>query len=235
MRIALLSNNREPLLGYQIAELLKQNTAIHAILMDSKVMSDKDLQIFQERTAGHFPEIPLHQFAKEGIPFYFVDDHRSPITAALVARLNIDLLINAGTPRILTNTILRAPRVGVVNCHPGLLPQFRGCTCVEWAVYLDEQIGNTVHFMTEGIDEGPIVLQEGLTFRRTDTYVDVRVKVYQHALHLLAKGVRRIVDEGLSVKQLPAQGSGRYFKVIESKVMEEVVQKLALGRYAYQR
>lgn len=56
-----------------------------------------------------------------------------------------------------------------MNCHPGLLPKFRECTCVEWAVYLDEEVGNTVHFMNEKIDEGPIIVQEALHFKKMTT------------------------------------------------------------------
>ena len=59
----------------------------------------------------------------------------------------IDLLVNAGTPRILKSNLLKAPSIGVINCHPGILPDFRGCTCVEWAIYLDQPIGNTVHLI----------------------------------------------------------------------------------------
>src|SRR5439155_416003 len=144
-------------------------------------------------------------------------------------------LVNAGTPRILGPEMLGASTVGVVNCHPGLLPRFRGCTCVEWAVYLDEEVGNTVHFMNERIDEGPIVLQEALNFTKNDTYVDVRVKVYEHGHRLLARGVAKIIAENLRPEKLEPQRDGRYWDVIGRDKMDEVLRKLAAGAYAFQR
>jgi len=235
MRVGFLSTIDVPFLGYFIREFTQQGVPISAIVLDAKLQGAKDKRIHEERTAGRLPPIPLEEFESLHIPFYFVANHSSKVTADLVRDLSLDLLVNAGTPRILKTDILRAPSIGVVNCHPGLLPKFRGCTCVEWAIYLDEQVGNTVHFMSEGIDEGPIVLQEGLVFGEKDTYVDVRVKVYEHANRLLARGVKKIAEESLTPKDLPPQGQGRYFKVIDDEKMELVLEKVRFGKYAYQR
>jgi methionyl-tRNA formyltransferase len=235
MRVGVLSSLTEPLLGYQLRELLNQGIQIDAVLLDSKETSEKDLRLFTERTAGQLPPIPLHQFETHSIPFHFLEDHRSDATVQLVKDLRLDLLVNAGTPRILKSVILHAPRLGIVNCHPGLLPRFQGCTCVEWAIYLDEQVGSTVHFMNESIDAGPIILQEGLFFDPGDTYVDVRVKVYRHANHLLARGVRKVLDQRLAPSTMPAQAPGTYFDVIDGEKMQEVVRKLQEGRYRFQQ
>lgn len=235
MRVGFLSAIDAPFLSYLIHEFRQQNIPISAVLLDAKLWSEKDYRIYEERTAGRLPPIPLDAFEALHIPFYFVANHSSKLTADLVRELSLDLLVNAGTPRILKTDILNAPSVGIVNCHPGLLPQFRGCTCAEWAVYLDEQVGNTIHFMNEEIDAGPIVLQEGLTFDKKDTYVDVRVKVYEHGNQLLAKGVKMLIVEGLLPSKLPPQTEGRYFGVIETAPMQRVIEKLSQGEYAFQR
>ena len=233
--MGLLSAIEAPLLGYIVRELVRECVPIDGIILDSKPESQKDRRIHQERTADRLPPVPLEEFEGLHVPFYFVADHSSKATAGLVRVLSLDLLVNAGTPRILGPEMLDAPSVGVVNCHPGLLPAFRGCTCVEWAIYLDEQVGNTVHFMNERIDEGPIVLQEGLIFTRRDTYVDVRVKAYEHGHRLLARGVAKIIAEGLRPEKLEPQPVGRYWGVIDPDKMDEVMGKLARGGYAFQR
>ena len=234
MRVGLLSTLDAPFLGYIIREFIKLNISISSIILDAKMQDPKDHRIHEERTGSRLPPLPLDRFESLTIPFYFVTSHSSGITEDLVRKLKLDLLVNAGTPRILKPTILNAPTIGIVNCHPGLLPQFRGCTCVEWAIFLDEQIGNTVHFMNEGIDEGPIVLQEGLTFNKCDQYIDVRIKVYEHGNALLAKGVKKIIPEGLTPCNLPPQGKGRYFEVVPPDKMGKVLEKLERGEYAYQ-
>jgi methionyl-tRNA formyltransferase len=234
MRVGLLSTIDAPLLGYIVPQIYRERVPNDAIIHDPKPQSRKDRRVHQERTADRLPPIPLEEFEAQHIPF-FVADHSSKATAGLVRALSLDLLVNAGTPRILGPEMLDAPSVGVVNCHPGLLPRFRGCTCVEWAIYLDEQVGNTVHFMNERIDEGPIVLQEDLVFTPRDTYVDVRVKAYEHGHRLLARGVTKIIAEGLRPEKLEPQPVGRYWGVIEPDKMDEVMGKLARGGYAFQR
>lgn len=234
LRLGVLSVLDAPLLGYLLKALMDHGVPISAVLLDSKGRADKGRQLFQERTQGAFPAIPLWEFEQAQIPFFFVQNHNAPETQRLVKSLSLDLLLNGGTPRILKADLLRAPTLGVLNCHPGLLPQFRGCTCVEWSVYLDEPVSNTVHFMDEGIDCGPIVMSEPVTLSRSDDYVGVRIKVYRHNLDLMARGVKKILQGNLAPGDLPPQGEGRYFKVIEPDKMDVVVRKLSEGRYRYQ-
>lgn len=234
VRVGVLSALGAPYLGHFLAAFEREAVPVAAAILDSREPSAKDRAIEAERTRGRLPPIPLHRFDHLRIPFYFVGDHTSAASVALVRALRLDLLVNAGTPRILKAEILAAPRIGTLNCHPGVLPEFRGCTCVEWAVYLDRQIGNTTYFMTKGIDEGPIVLAEGLRFRKTDDYADVRVAVYRHRFDLLARGTRMVIDEDLTPASLPPQGEGHYHRVIEPEKMDVVLDKLRRGAYAYQ-
>ena len=234
MRVGVLGTVDAPLLGYLLRELLREDVAISAVILDAKGQNPRDHVIHEERTAGRMPPIPLETFEEALVPFYIVGDHRSASTVRLVRESSLDLLVNGGTPRILTRDLLEAVSAGVVNCHPGLLPRFRGCTCVEWAIYLDEPVGNTIHFMDERIDEGPIVMQEATALSTKDTYVDVRIKVYDHGHALMARAVRSIVDKQATRASLPLQGPGTYFGVIEEENMRIVVDKLARGAYRFQ-
>jgi methionyl-tRNA formyltransferase len=235
MRFGLLSTWQAPFLGYIIRAFHVNDVEVHAVILDPLDMGEKDRAIHEERTAGRFPPVPLAEFEDRAIPFYPVRNHASEATAALVRKLELDVLINAGTPRILPPALLCAPTLGVVNCHPGLLPQFRGCSCVEWAIVLNEQIGNTVHFMSERIDDGPVILREPLTFGRKDTYVDIRVKTYAHNIELLGRAMRKLVKENLTPAQLPLPvGETRYFHPIDSKKMQEALHRVAERAYAFQ-
>lgn len=235
LKIALLSTTTSEILGYIIEQLLDYTIPIHSVIMDSKTIDDKDKAIWNQRTQGQLPPIPLCQFENYHIPFHFFLNHSSKATTQFVVDSKIDLLINAGTPRILKEELLNAPTIGVVNCHPGLLPDFRGCTCVEWAIYLDEQIGNTVHLMSREIDEGPIIIQESLSFAKSDKYHDVRTKVYRHGFELMARGIKKIIDNPLqNGEHAEYAKDGRYFKVIDDDKMDEVLNKINSGNYAYQ-
>lgn len=222
------------MLGRQMKAILDAGIRVDALIMDALPAKHKDLVIHEERTEGRLPPIPMHVFASNHVPSYNVENHNWPGMSKLIGSLDIDILVNAGTPRILKTSTLSAARLGVLNCHPGLLPSFRGATCVEWAAYLDEPIGNTVHVMTEGIDEGPILLAEPLAFSQSDRYVDVRVKVFESGHRLLAKVLKMISEDRLDPAGV-AQGKGRYFKPIENEKLDEVKRRLAAGLYRFQR
>lgn len=235
LNISLLSSESSEILGYIIDSLLKYKIPIHSVIMDSKKSHPRNISIWNERTRGQLPILPKSHFEKANIPFFFVKNHSSKITIDFVKKNKIDVLINAGTPRILNGDILSAPTFGVLNCHPGILPDFRGCTCVEWAIYLDEAVGNTIHIMSKDIDEGPIILQESISFKKTDKYHDIRVKVYNHGFDLLAKSVKKIVENPkVAYTQLDYVKKGRYFKVINDEKMVEVIEKISKGSYAFQ-
>jgi len=234
MKIGVLSTLNNPFLGQILLALKFQGIRVDAIILDGLDISEKNKKIIAERTEGRIPFIPLHDERLEQSPFYFVNDHNSLACAALLKHLDIDLLLNGGTPRIIKEVLLNVPRVGIVNCHPGLLPEFRGRTCVEWAIYHDKQAGNTVHFMDKAIDCGPIVIQEGLTFSKNDRYVDIRCKVYRQQFDLLARGVKKIIDEELLVSQLPSQSQGESYPVMDDDKYRLVLDKLEQGRYAFQ-
>lgn len=224
-----------PLLGYTLRAFVARGVPVGAVLIDANGFSAKNLAIWEERTAQRLPPIDFSEFASLQIPFYFLTSHNSPEAVALVSRLGLDVLINGGTPSILQESILNAPRLGVLNIHPGRLPDYRGCTCVEWAVYNDEEVCNSAHFMTKTIDGGPVVLSEGYLFSSTDNYVDLRVKVYREGFDLLARAADKVLRGGIAAAgSTPQDSGGNYYKPISNTLLEEVKKKLDTGRYRYQ-
>jgi|OM-RGC.v1.012163298 methionyl-tRNA formyltransferase len=234
MKIAFLSVLHDPFLGRFLQKFYENELIVDAVILDENDISEKNLNLFIERTGKRMPPLSLYGIDGEKIPFYFVPNHNGNTCIDLIKTLKIDILINAGTPRIANANLLKAPRIGIVNCHPGLLPNFRGCSSVEWAIYFDKQVGNTVHFMNEGIDTGPIILQEGLLYSKQDRYVDVRVKVYEQRYDLLVKGIRKILNNQLTPSSMPLPQNGPYYGVIEDKKMCTVLLRLERGEYAYQ-
>lgn len=206
---------------------------IGAILVDSKPESERDKAIHEDRTGGKLPWRPLHTFAEHRIPIYFIESHNSPYTEEIVHNLGIDLLVNAGTPRILRAEILAAPSVGVLNCHPGMLPAFRGCSAVEWAILEDQPVGNSVHFMAEGIDEGPVVWSEVVTFSRFEGYQEIRVKTYRAGFDLMSKSILAIQNGEAAVKQQDIN-EGKYYPPISDADLETVKTKVANGAFRFQ-
>lgn len=235
LKFGFLSSHHHPFLGYYLREFENLGVPVEAILYDSLSFSEKNQKIHEERTQGKMPALALEPFLKKIQHQLTVSNHNSAEAVSAIQSIGIDYLINAGTPRILKNEILNASKHGVLNSHPGLLPQFRGCTCVEWALYLDEQIGSTVHRMTDQIDEGPILLQAPYTFSKSDDYSAIRSKTNLGGVRLMAEAAHGLMTGKLTKKSFKEQGEGRYFKVIDDDKFIIAKKKASDGAYAFQR
>ena len=89
---------------------------------------------------------------------------------ALVGQRGVDVIVVAAFSRILKAPLLAAPRLGVVNVHPSLLPKFRGPNPIYWALAQGEsRTGVTLHFMDAGIDTGDVILQREVRIESGET------------------------------------------------------------------
>lgn len=108
-------------------------------------------------------------------------------------KLGLDLLVCIEYPQILKKDVLKIPRLGCINLHTSLLPQYRGRHPVTWAMIRGEdQIGITFHFMDENIDNGDIVLQDAVAVERDDDYADVFAKLVPVACRMIESGLNQI-------------------------------------------
>jgi len=196
-----------------------------------QVLSDLTLQ----RAGNRFVPRAVEDLGGAFVPFYFVKNHNDHHCHELLEMLQPDLVINLGTPNILRTEALNLPRVGVLNCHPGWLPDYRGCTCVEWAIYNGDPVAATCHFMTEGIDEGPIIVQRVMPVVPGTEYAQIRAEMVDHQAKTMIEGIQRIAAEGLSKASLPSQGEGRYYRVIPDELMSEIKEKTRNGGYRSDR
>ena len=105
----------------------------------------------------------------------------------------VDLLVLAGFMEILGADFIRRFEGKIVNVHPSLLPAFPGVQAIEKAIEHGVKVaGVTVHFVDEGVDSGPIVLQEAfeLPYPRTIAEIEERIHGIEH--RLLPRVVRLI-------------------------------------------
>ena len=98
----------------------------------------------------------------------------------------IDLVVMAGFMRLVTPEFVAAFRNRIMNIHPALLPAFPGIRGVADALAYGVKVtGCTVHFVDEGMDTGPIILQEALPVRSDDTVESLqeRIHILEHRLY----------------------------------------------------
>ncbi|PDT17533.1 phosphoribosylglycinamide formyltransferase [Rhizobium sp. J15] len=121
--------------------------------------------------------------------------HEAAIFAAL-DKLSPDILCLAGYMRLLTATFIQRYEGRMLNIHPSLLPLFPGLHTHQRAIDAGMRIaGCTVHFVTEGMDEGPVIGQAAVPILTGDTaeslaarVLTVEHQIYPQALRLFAEG-----------------------------------------------
>ncbi len=161
----------------------------------------------------------LERAKKHGIPTLVIRNKefktREEFDQRLVEVLranDVDLVILAGFMRIVTPVLLRAFPMRVMNIHPALLPSFPGTHV--WQAEVDYGVkfaGCTVHFVDEGTDTGPIIIQAVVPVYGDDTAdtLNARIlkqehKIYSQAIQLYAEG--RLEIQG---RRVLARGSAR--------------------------
>ena len=106
-----------------------------------------------------------------------------------------DLLVLAGFMELLTAEFIRAHAGRMINVHPALLPAFPGVRAIEQALDYGVKVGGvTIHFVDEGVDTGPVLLQEAfdLPYHRDIAAIEQRVHEIEH--RLLPRAVRLIAE-----------------------------------------
>lgn len=121
----------------------------------------------------------------------------------------VELVCLAGFMRVLKKTFLSAFPYRIMNIHPSLLPSFPGLNAQKQAWEYGVKVsGCTVHFVDEGVDTGPIIIQRCVPVLEDDTpetlaerILKEEHKIYSEAIQLFAEG--RLIIEGRRVKLLP--------------------------------
>ena len=97
-----------------------------------------------------------------------------------VKQFKPDLVILAGYMKILTKSLISSFQDKIINIHPSLLPKYPGLNTHQRALNSKDEIsGATVHFVTEKLDSGPIIIQGEVPIFPTDTEQSLRVRVLE--------------------------------------------------------
>ena len=143
------------------------------------------------------------------------EEHERTIVAELDAR-GAQLVVLAGYMRLLGHELLEHYRGRVINIHPALLPSFPGAHGYEDAWNYGVKVsGCTVHFVDEGCDTGPIILQAVNPIQPDDTFETFRQrglaiehKALPEAIRLYCAGRLRIEGRRVIIAPDPAESTG---------------------------
>ena len=107
-----------------------------------------------------------------------------------------DLVVLAGFMRILTPAFVQHYAGKMVNIHPSLLPKYPGMHTHARAIEAgDQEHGASVHYVTEGVDEGPVILQGRVPILADDTPDTLQQRVHALEHQLYPRAVRMICEQ----------------------------------------
>jgi len=215
-----------------LMQLLEAGHVPTALIEEASPVADEECEKFLVRIKGHRVAPTFTELLGDmDVPRYKVPHHNRRRCRKLLEELKPDLGVLGGT-RILRKRILEIPPDGMLNSHPGLLPEVRGSASVAWSIYHDIPIGSTCHFIDSDIDTGDIVAKRVIPVHRGDTYELLCWKTLVMAGALMTEAVTmwrkdEITRTSQGESELPT------FKVAPPEVLEVVYRKLAEGTYRH--
>ena len=174
-------------------------------------LGPKDLFLWHPSKLAHFYDIDYH-----------IVVHNSEETSSLVEKYNLDVGVILGA-RILKPIAFDKFKIGVINMHPGVLPQNRGLDNLKWAVLNNMPQGVTSHLIDKSIDRGLMIHQDKISIYEDDTLIDLHLRIQNLEQYLMIKSLKYLEENGKD--GLPALGKGTYYKSvppdIEPRLFEE--------------
>ena len=157
----------------------------------------------------------LTRAKRAGIEALFIDPERFGTRTGFEKEImrnlkkhSIDLIVLAGFMRMLSPGFVKRYRNRILNIHPALLPSFKGTSGIKDALDYGVKItGPTVHFVDEGMDSGPIILQSAVKVRDVETEESLARRIhakehiiYPEAIRLVLEGKLKIAGRRVIIK-----------------------------------
>jgi len=139
----------------------------------------------------------VHEAAKAlGVPVMTPEKIGSPEAMHMLEVWQPDVIVVASFGQYIPTIVLTAPRYGVINIHPSLLPKYRGAAPLQWSIANGETVsGVTIFFVAKKMDSGNIILQEEHPIGSDENaeelsarYSEIGARMAVEALGLMASG-----------------------------------------------
>ena len=222
-----------------LEQLISEDFIPKIIITEDSAIADEEREKFLKRIDGNRIaeriEIQLEKLSQKGIDVEHVEVpiHNSEEVMPHIRELDLDIIVFGGT-RIIRGEILDYPKYGVVNSHPGLLPECRGSASPAWSVYHDIPIGSSTHFCDNGVDTGQLLLRREVPVKRGMKYEDLCYETLVLA-GILMKEALMSYEQGRWDEMKRPQGDSSHptFRNAPEEILQVVYQKLEEETYAH--
>lgn len=182
-----------------------------------------------ERTGGRWnpPPIPL-----DSVTTHY-ETLTDPSLWAAIGDANIDIVIQGGVG-ILKAEMISVPKLGIINVHPGLLPEYRGNSCPEWAVLHGDEVWATAHLVDAGIDTGPIICSRRYDIKDDWSYTEFRSHLYEHCASVLIDALRLLEgmrpDRVMRAVRVQDEARARYYPRMSREELAIVIARFPMAQ-----
>lgn len=149
-----------------------------------------------------------HICIEHQIPFVRCKKINSEETCNFVEEAQPDLCVISHFERLIKPPLLCIPKMGFINLHPSLLPEYRGMSPQHWPIINgDSEAGITIHYVDEGTDTGNIILQKRFPLQGNEYVADLQkiwIKLYQT---VMVEAIEKIITCEPTISQKGMIGS----------------------------
>jgi methionyl-tRNA formyltransferase len=164
-----------------------------------RILADPNFQILFVATRVIGDDTLKQLAGTVGLPYFTPGSINSEEWRERLLGFGADLLVSMSFDQIFRRPLLDTPRLGMINCHAGALPYYRGRNILNWALINGESsFGVTVHRVVEGVDAGDILRQDIHPIGPDETYAELRARAYEACAESLHAALREL-HEGRAV------------------------------------
>ncbi len=132
---------------------------------------------------------------KFGIPCTHIKSENEQLIIDVMEAWKVDLIVLAGWMRIISPKLINAFPNKIINVHPSLLPKYKGLHAVEQAMESGDKVtGCTVHYVTEELDSGTIILQGEVPILEDDTVETLTKRIQRKEYALLPVAIQQMKE-----------------------------------------
>ena len=132
---------------------------------------------------------------KLGIPHTHIKSKNEGLIIDVMKAWKVDLIVLAGWMRIISSKLIDAFPNKIINVHPSLLPKYKGLHAVEQAMESGDKVtGCTVHYVTEELDSGTIIIQGEVPILEDDTVETLTKRIQRKEYALLPAAIQQIKE-----------------------------------------
>lgn len=159
---------------------------------------------------------------KMGIRIIIVDPYKMESAISIIKSQNPQLLIAIGWSYRIPKNFLDVFTMGAINCHGGLLPDYRGNNVyMHNYANISENYGATIHFMNQDFDDGNIIVQASAKLYLEETPLILHRRICEMTAWILPQAIALVSSGYRGKKQV---GKARYFYKIDRITMEKIRQ-----------